>query len=335
MSSKEKASKSGIQFSVGDTVVVRLDAKKFSVVFVHKKTDTICSGSIIKYAPYEEVILEFTRKQVVCNLGENPAQGSIYGQHVEPFFRTTTSEMGTVHFFYASSKNEKDKLVERLNKGYHSMKSKGLGNIFPIMIELRPPKGTFDGHYKIGKRGDHDTMCIRPKDEIDFNHIMYHELGHPIWSYLFNDSIRSKWIRAYHRQVKISKLTAKDSRALLKKLQDDRLIIKEFSAALDDGDKAVLKELIKYVKKIHNLSQHDIDTMILAGEDISEFWPTTEMEISEMLPAVSDYGTKSPCEFWSESFSNYMCKTALPDKVSKLMEKSLQSVAGTKKASSD
>lgn len=333
----DKKSKERVKFSVGETVIVKLDDKKYSAVFVHRKTDTVCSGSVLKYAPYDEVILEFMRDQVVCNLGENPKPGSVYGQQVEPFFRTTHSKMGTVHFFYASSKQEKEKLVGALDKGYDNMKAKGLANIFPIVVEMRPPKGNFDGHYKTGRKGDPDTMCIRPRDEIDFKHIMYHELGHPIWSYLFTDKIRAKWIRAYHKQVKISKLTAKDCKSLLKRLLNDKLVIKEFSASLEEDNQAILKEIIKHVKKVHSLSQRDLDTMILAGDDITEFWPTTEMEVSEIRSDITDYATKSPEEFACECFAFYMCgkKKELPERVLKLLDKSLQVIAGKKKVDSE
>lgn len=335
MSSDKKNASTGLAFNVGDTVIVKIDDKKYASVFVHRKTDRHCSGTVTKYAPYDEVVLEFLRDQVVCNLGTDPAPGNLYGQQIEPFFRTAVSSAGSVHFFYRVSKKEKDSLIDTLNKVYDKMKTKGLRDIFPLTIECRPVKGNTYGSYKVGKKGDNDVMCLRPSIECDLNHVVFHELGHPVWKHLFTETTRAKWIRAYHKQVKVSRLTARDSRSLLKKVMADRLVLKDFAANLEDDSKIVLKEIVKHIKKVHGLSPRDIDTMILADEDITEFWPTTDMEVSEIRSDVSDYSKKSPEEFFSEIFSFYMIRKDIPERVKKLLEKSLEAVAGKKVMRSD
>lgn len=331
-SDKEKTKKDKLSFSVGDTVVVKQENKHI-VVFVHKKTDRYCSGSVIKHAPYDEVLLEFLREQVICNLGTKPVPGSLYGQHVEPYFRSAVSDMGQVHFFYSASGNEKNKIIERLNKIYAKMKSKGLTGFLPVVVEMRPPKGTFDGHYKPGRKDNLDTLCVRPREELNFYHITYHELAHGLWIHLLTNKMKAKWIKLYHKQVKIRKLTVKDSKGLLKGLLKDKLTIKEYMSSLEEENQIFLKEIVKYVKAAHRLSQKDLDTMILAEEDISEFWPTTDVEISDIISDVSEYGLKSVEEYFCDSFGFYMSKEKLPERAKQLLEKCLETIAGKKKAS--
>lgn len=334
MSEKKEKKKDGVPFAVGEYVVARMGDKKFDVLFVNKKTDRTCFGSSVKNQPYKDDAddVEFLREQVVANLGENPAPGSVYGQQLELYFKSMDTPFGKAHFFHKSSKAHKEKLEEFFGKAHKALSKKGLLGFLPLTIELRPVKGKFSGHYTKKKGEIPDVLCLRLSDEVDTKHIFFHEYAHGIWFHLFTDKMRAKWIREYHRQVTIKKMTVKDSKALLTGLLDEyNQTLHEFKGKLEEDNQFFLKQIITYIKKAHSLSAHDIDTLILAGDDIKEFWPTTELEISEVKADVSEYGTRDPVEFWCEVFAFYMSNAgSIPERCKKLLEKSLETVAGKK-----
>lgn len=330
---KKKEKKPGIQFAVGDIVMVKVSDKKFDATFVHKKTDTTCYGSSLKGKPYNDNSedTEFLREQVVANLGTSPATGSVYGQNLELYFKSMETPFGVAHFFRKSSKADKETLEEFFNKAHKALSKKGLLGFLPLTLELRPVKGKFAGHYTKKKADIPDILCLRLSPEVDTKHIFFHEYAHGIWWHLFTDKIRAKWIREYHRQVVVKKLTVKDSKALLTGLLDEyNQTLYDFKGQLEEDNQFMLKQIVLYIKKVHALSSNDIDTLILAGDEIKEFWPTTEMEISEVKSDISEYAGKDPCEYWAECFAFHMCGIAIPDRCKKLLEKSLETVAGKK-----
>lgn len=327
MSKPKKDKERLIKFDVEDYVLVKLESKKL-LLQVTKKSDNMCSGLVEKLLPYEEKDTPFEPTDVIANFGQNPEKAGY-----EAFYRKTSiPEVGSVAFFTKVSSTARDEVRKTLEKGYSQLKKRHLVSFFPLNLEIRPEKGKSLGHYKLDKKTDIDTLCLRINSEQTMLESFYHECGHGIWErMIYKRSTKSKWIQAYNSLIEVQKLTSKQLKGILNDLQNLRCNITEYKASLEDESEVrILKEALSYIKKYHRLDTDDLNSIIENGDFdvLSSVWPTDSLALTKVKESgITAYASKSVKEFFCESLAFYLMGKALPSNVKSLMEKTVTSIA--------
>ncbi len=333
-----------IHVSVGDTVIIRLDDTKYHAVYITKmKSNGTIQGQPVNEVPsptLEENPVQFLAESVIANLGQYPAPGVAYGIILEPYTTTIETALARAEVFQNFDnprwgkcvKNAIKTVVEGLEKTgivkkVHEQEHEAL------VIHIRPRKGKMLGFFKKSRSGA-DIICLRIDDDSlqtdMLPYIVWHEVGHLIYSRFFNEDRKSTWIKLYHDSLSLMDFTLKDCLKLLERFESAEFelaslseIQKKLQESGEDSNFILFKNILRHIKKTHSLTPGDIDTLRATGHSIRDFWPTTGIQVSEMQLVVSDYATKSVQEFWCESLSFYMTGKELPKNIRKSVKSTL------------
>lgn len=320
-------------------VVYRSGEKTCSWGLVTHTDGKNVSGIDEKGLPYVEGsdhMFEVPVKDVVAVLGKKPRFGNAYGCKIEPFLKTVEhGHWGSLHFFIRMADADKEKLKTSLNTVAKKLQRNGLSGFMPIDIEIRNPMGRWAGSYKFfPKEGERDTMKLHPKTWDQPDYLLYHEAGHGVWFRLMSKKAKAAWIELYHAYVKVAECNPRTVRTLKTDFcKQDTERVQDFRGQLDENDALVFDACIDHITSTHSLSVDHLNTLILSGRGaiVGSLWPTIQVLHTDYEYPISDYASTRPEEFFAEAFAYHFTGTQkLPDRIAKLLEKTLQRVAGRK-----
>lgn len=305
-----------------DYAIVRDDKNRYHLVLVqaiHKDGSLFCvyEKSRMK-EPREETL---SAESVVVNLGPNPPPGTVYGCDVQLFRYSLSSGWGSVHFFRDLDKDEKSKLRLALKHAYTQLEERKLSSFLPIDIEVRYPRGKYEGWYKHAKGGD--VMRLMPKiyDTEALLHTIFHEAGHGVWWNLVPNHIKAEWILCYYQNVSISNATAQSILDLGKQCSAADST-HDVLSVLDEEEAAVFNACLAYIANTHYISRDDLNILLAARKPIKNYWPRLPMQLADIETQIGEYAGKNVNEFFAEAFRIFMC-AKLPATLHRLMIKTL------------
>ncbi len=313
----------------GDYIVFE-DTKKFALLQITGVNDDEVYGILEKNRAYDPVNHTVSKSDIVVNLGQRPPSGNVYGCLIEPYFRSETIDWGDLHWHIRPSKEERQSVKAELAKCLKILTRHKLMSFLPISIEVRLPKGRHAGSYKCVYDEDKtDVMVIRPKEGLDLRHVVLHESGHAVWNRILKSAKgKSKWIQAYHKHVQLAEIDSKIVIRLLKDLTESQERISDFRGQQEEDDAIVLDTIIDYIADYHSLTLKDLNTLTEAGESLAPYWPKHKLEISDLVPEVTEYSVKNVEEYFCECFALHLAGKKLPKAVTLLLDKTLTSLRG-------
>lgn len=322
-----------MKIDVGMYVVAKIE-KKAILLRVDQITykDIVCSMESTRHKEPESVTIK--SKEVIAVLGRSPSFGKVHGVTVETWKRCEEHEhFGTIDIFHELDKAHEGKLLRAFDKVSSVLKKHGLQRCLPVCTEIRHPSGKMAGKYKFtGKDAEEfpDTLTLYPKEEHEFSHIVFHEIGHAVWFRLFKSAKgRAAWVKAYHSYIKITELSDTDIADITDKYgKSDRP--SDAKGQMSEEEAGVFEAMLEYVKRVHSLTIRDLDTLYDSENDLSKYWPQSAETTKKVIEAFGEYSMKSVEEFWAEAFSFYMTGKSMPKNLSTLMEKSLRVAANTR-----
>lgn len=267
--------------------------------------DSTLIGDEVQYVTYDD-------KTLLACLGKKPANGQAFGVTIAPYLRTTDTEIGSLDIFRRMKKLEKRALLRAITKTHGVMIENQL-DVFPFsQIQIRPKKGKYAGMYKFSRKGTEtrDALLLYPEtfEDTKWNeYMLFHEYGHAVWYKMMNKSLKSKWIKLYETRIELSKVDKKTLESLRTEYINSDGYVNQFKKDLEEEDKQIFGEVLKYFSKYHSLSATSLE--ILCAEDsvkLAEMWPTTAQIKSNVREDPSAYAMTSPEEFFAECFAFHM-----------------------------
>lgn len=270
-------------------------------------------------------VLDFGRSDVVCNLGKSPNVGSAFGVKIEPLVKVLTDPFFSEIHSYIRVDEKFMGLIEAELKTFRiALKKQRLTTVRPI-LELRARQGKYAGYYRHTPKEDHDTLCVRPGDDLtEFQYVLAHEYGHAVWFRMMSRGARLRWVKLYHEYITLFNSDDTDLRRVL----DEVVTVQSISSAfknLEEDDVSLLKACVKHISSVHGLNKSHIDMMLEAGENIDDFWPV-QIELSEKELAVTDYAKVSPEELFAESFAHWFIGRKLPKAIQDRLDKTMSNL---------
>lgn len=319
-----------IRYGKDEYLIIRVNNK-------HKLGMVIMKGRLLLEDGVEEddtsETIDFNPEDVVACLGKNPPTGlSAFGCNLEFYEQTFTDKnWGPVHFFRKIQKEREMKhLKQVLDKAFKKLSEHKATGFLPLnRIDLRIKKGKYAGSYHYNpKKGD--KMTLRPEDLIDRTYLLYvvlHEAGHGVWYRTVPYDIRVKWTELFQKRVSKREPTEKQLRDMAKALVQYESFKSFAKDECDDEDKKVLKEAFAYVKRVHKLTEAQLESLVQSkgGKAILDYWPKTA-DIGVVSPDITEYAMEKVEEFFAEAFAYFMTGKQLPKDVTKAMQYTLKNL---------
>lgn len=272
-------------------------------------------------------ILEFTTEDVLACLGPEPEPGSVHGIKVAPYYKQISIKpFGQIFYRRLVTDNEDKIIVNSLKECGTVIRERNLVQKMPIETEIRHPVGKYAGTYKWNSSDEKlDLMVISPKviDGHEMKYVIFHELGHYVWFNLFDKRQKVRWIKAYHKNVLLSRIGNNKLNQLKEDFKNEKTTINNFKSDLEEDDQILFSEILQYIKKYHKIDIKDLDTLISDGEDVTTYWPD-KVELCNQEDLVSEYSKKSTKELFAEAFSFYLTDQKLPDNIKEMVERDLK-----------
>lgn len=274
----------------------------------------------------ESKTVEFLSKEIVANLGKFPSAGQAFGVKIEPLLKTIKSKTyGEIRIY----QKLKDDQIERLQhelKTFHSIiKEKGQHKV-PYQIEVRNPKGKYQGYYKHLPKEDQDILCIMPEKNMEgLQYVLAHEHGHGLYNRRCTARTRNNWVKLFHSFVALTEATEEDLASILEEIHALGNLT-DYIREAEEETRNIVKACLRYISQVHGLSKYHLDTALSIQDSIEPYWPITALDFSEKAIAVTEYARKSPDELMAESFAFDFLGRPLPKKVQSLVDKTLSSL---------
>ena len=318
----------------GSYVVAKVEKKPLllRIDSVEENGDIVCTIEKTRHKDPERVSVR--KNEVLAMLGKTPKYGSVHGVTVETFKSVFTHDIfGQIVVFNQLEDKHWERLLRGLDKSGSILQKHGVDKFLPCNVEIRAPKGKVAGSYKFSGKDQEeypDTMILRPKEEHDsFIYVILHESGHGTYFRQFRSKKgRAAWIKAYHSYISVVNATDEDIQSLV-----ETYLLKnrpsDAKSLMSEEETEIFEAMVSYVKRVHNLSMEDLDTLFDSEEPLVEYWPETA-EFTHKTYDITEYAMKSVKEFFAECFALYLTDKKLPPKIHKLMEKSLQAASNSR-----
>lgn len=331
-----------MDFSPDDWIIIagekrRLLAKVLQVGNAKDKVKCVLNNEKLIDRKTADIVVVH-RNEILANLGAKPPIGqTAFGVSIEPFHSMLQlPPFGPVLFFREVTKDEKHHLLKVTAPIAKEMKRLDITRHLPFdRIEIRPKKGKHVGRYVFGSvDGDwvhHLIMRLNTFGKVEIKgtmvdnvtYIMWHEIGHMIWNKILDSKWKARWIRAYHQFIKISEASVSDLKSLHQDFLDSEQTVRSFRRSLADDDLLLFDAVLTQIGVNHRLAVRHLDLLRLDGEDLADYWPTTDLELSDMEESLSEYAETDPEEFHCEALAWYQCDMPMPKKIEKLVETEL------------
>lgn len=302
-----------VQYKVG---------KKKAYGFINRDRYLNASGEdVIEVRQAEDptVFVEISEGDIVCNYGDSPNLDDLKIEVKSEAF--VTKLFGNVDVLRPLLDSEKKVILDTFEKVRPVCEQFA---IFPTRIFIRPNKGDKVGCCKYNKKEGINEISLMPDgfDVDNLSWIVYHEVAHAVWNHLVPENFKAKWIRLYDKNMERKKVLSSEVATLREDLISSGYTVSEYIKTMEDG--LIIKKVMKYIKETFNLKPAHIDVLISQGDQLTNYWPTDSVQVSDYNVFVSKYAQKSPEEFFAESFSYFYLKAGLPESVVNAVTKTLK-----------
>ena len=331
--------------NIGDFVVAISKAKESRERFYLLRVTKIDADSLYGFVetdnpagPQRETV-DVAASNVLLNLGPKPRPGKVYGVDTGHIWLKTFQHefWGSVHVFTRMDAETLNLVRKGLDSTAHILKKLKLERyVDHIHTELREAKGKWAGMYNHAKEGPSRIWYAPEKamGSLDaMKNVILHEYGHVLrYNGLTNNDMRASWLKLYNRSVAKNIVDKTTLRRYFQDLSieynnDPEIRLAEAlkSIAQEDEDQKNLRAVLKWFKDIHRLGPKDLEILLSAGQldHLEKLWPSDSLDVSKLDPLVSEYALKSVEELFAESFALYATGIKLPERVTKLLERSL------------
>lgn len=323
-----------------DYIVVRPPKGRNFLVKVSSASDSVVSGIVERDCHIQErrTLIDVPVKDVVLNLGSEPAPGTVYGINLNHLYRGRKSHeaFGMINFFYRPKKEVTKELMKGFDKVERILNKNGLVKLIAdnIVWEIEAyAKEKYAGMYYRAK-DEKSFARIKFKPEIlpatQHPYVILHELGHHfhIHYLMKNHKLDAQWIKLYNTSIKVMNINKSVSQQLLDSLLEGDDRPSDLRGQLDEESTLAYKWILRVIQATHSLSVRELDRLFEADmkDEISNVWPLYNIRKKDLAPVVSEYATKNYRELVAESFSMHLIGKELPKNVIKLLEKSISYV---------
>lgn len=277
--------------------------------------------------------------RVIANLGKQPHPGKAYGYDLAARYRKTVdTDYASLHIYCKVTKSKLEEVVKAFNRVGRRMEKAGLGGLYSRNIEyqLRPKQGKWAGYFAPSKDSEKKPhrLVASPDSQVEsLDYLFLHELGHAIHSECLMNTpeLLAMWQKLYNRTVLPTEVSKKEADLYLsrwlKSQTDGGYSVRDLARhAEEDEEKQKINAVVSWIAKNHGVKSKELDLLMYVGEhdEVKALWPTRSISSKRNLkPVVSEYSTVAVQELIAESFSFYMLKKTLPEKVTKLVQKSI------------
>ncbi len=328
-SSKTKEKKDCIPYKSDDYLIIKIGAKYELGTSIGRNKLLLEKGvendETSKTVPFED-------SEVCANFGQSvPVGQTVFGIKLNPYeFTLSNKNWGDIHFYRKLDGKHDTKGFDRMLTTcwakLHEIKATGFA---PLTMKIFAPKGKKVGMYKRAKKGD--ELHLMPPDFKDREfcaYLLMHEAAHGVWFTQVPQDIQVLWIDSYHSRIKIHKADKKKLKRLAKDAANCAEGIGSFIKNECDGeDVEIMKECVAYVKRVHKITQRQLELYIQQNgtDSILKFWPKST-DIGKPVPDITEYAMESYEEFFAEAFAFYMTGKKLPKDVKKLLKKTFKNL---------
>jgi hypothetical protein len=313
----------------GDYLIVEVDNEKRMVRVQTKDNMVLCDKQSIKRDDYGQAV-ELEHDSIIANLGDDPKPGRAYGIGCEPVLsRIATKGFGYIYFLRKLPKREKRLIVKTFNKAFVKFKKLGILPYKAFNIYVMPYKkssmmtGSYLS-YRSETKADELTLFTESYSSLrDVRYVVFHELSHAVWFSRLDADIRADWIEAYDANIEKLKFGGnklKSIRQALKEVGKISLLRK----MLDEDDREVLKEILRFIARVHKLDPTNIDELLSVGRSIRGIWPDDPVELSKKITIISEYANTNPEEYFAEAMGFFLVGEKLPKSIKALVDSTLK-----------
>lgn len=320
-----------ININKDDYVVVRHRKKPTLCLVLNDKSRRAVIEKTLRTDEPEHITYEM--EDVLCNLGQDPQHGKIYGIDVMPYRRTIeSSKFGPILLFRDVPKKELKALNKAMKSVYAEFEKQASVAFLPLyQIHLLPKKGKYAGSYTAKVKGGDvfDTIKLHPDtfaDPIYNEYLIAHEFAHGLWYRCVSQALRVKWMNLYQKRLKLSTINSKHLEELCSEIvRYDGGIRDYMKEVAEEDEKSVIKEVLTYFKRYHSMAAPDVDLMLAHDSGkLADMWPTRAM-LSESRPDISQYAMTKVEEFFAEAVAYHMTGKMLPKDVKKGLDRTFKS----------
>lgn len=326
-----------MKVNTNDYVIINNAKNKKLVVLVTNVDEMVMKGVVDNKDRANEATAEevsFEKTDIFCNLGKFPKAGSVYGLTVEPWFKNKQIRpWASVNTYLDLNDTELKAVFDTLKTCGGILQQRGFISPKPVDVEVRPPKGKYDGMYTYRHKEDaSDLMVLRPKEYTSdrLPYVIYHESGHHFWFNLVDAEMKNKWTELFITSSIIREITKADMKGYLDTLLESETCKAFLAKAEDEDETIVLNEIFKYIFTRHKVDKRDIN-LLLEKEDleqIKKIFPSHTTFVGKKEHLVTEYGATKTTELFAEAFALYLTDTPLPKEVRILLKNTIKSVVG-------
>jgi hypothetical protein len=330
-----KGEKSDMVVGKDDYIIVRKGAK-YKLGFAHNPERNACYLEETLNTDEPEVF-EYDAKTLIAVLGKDPEIGSAFGVFIEPQRSEVEHTLGKLFYYRKMNKLEKKAFKWALDQAVKVLEEHKLDGVIPVgRIEVRNKKGKYAGHYIIRRKGTEvsDKIVFHPQvmEDAKYNlYVVLHEFAHALWYRKMSEDYHARWLVSYNEHIVVSKAKKSQLEAMLKSLVESQDSLREFAKSFGNEDlegKALFKEVLSYLKRMHKLSPQDINLLLTHNSALlGEIWPTSA-SLSESNHPISAYAATKVEEFFAEAVSHFLTGQKLPGKIDKLLQKTIKHIRG-------
>lgn len=305
---------------------------------VNKRSGGIVEGYIEKqsHLKSKRALFEIPVKDIVLDLGEAPLPGKVYGFDTTNLYTNKVIEhdfFGQLHFFYKIKKEAGQALMAAFDVAAKRLTKLGFTPMQDCVWLIQHPEtsGKYAGFFKYSKNTEKAPHTLAIKPEIlgtsEMVYVIAHEFAHYVHStMLVQPKINATWIRLFNTSIKVKTVKKEQSSSLLELLLEGEERPTDFRSGLDEEQRNSWNWIMRTIKQDHALAIDNLDTLFEAGEkeEIRRLWPVRTLHQKDLAPVISEYATVSYRETFAEAFAFHVVKKKLPEKVTALVEKSIQ-----------
>lgn len=324
-----------MRIAKGDYLVIGIDSKKHlmrALTDVSDKTFEAVSEKMCHIQALRNTATMSTR-DVVLNLGPNPAPGKVYGLDVSSLFcgRKVHDDIGTIQFFYKPDKQVVADLWAAFSKVNKILGKRGLDFLLrDISWEVIPHNGEkYAGMFTQGK-GEKTPRRIQLRPDslpaTEFTYLILHEVAHNMhFNFVTSKKLNALWIRLFNTSIKPVSVTKEMSKSLLESMLSQEDVPSAFKGQLNEEQALAFKWVTRTISQVSQISLKELDTLFEADmrDDIKALWPIRTLHHKDLAPIVTAYATKSHKELFAESMAFHLTGKKLPEPITRLVEKTI------------
>ena len=320
-----------MKITEGDYAVVDHDKEQRLVRFLDGKY-ILKDKRGVKYGDYGESV-DISDKDVVANLGMEPRSGSVYGVQCDPIFkRMQIDGLGPVYFMRKMKSDERDFLIRITEKAVKHLKELDVMPSKDIVSFVKPPKrsgklfmlGSYL-HVSSPEKPDELTLFAETyRSKADVYYTIYHELAHGIWFTRTDEDIHAEWIEVFEEAVEKNKYGSNSLAEMRDNIIEAGSLAAYRKQAAEPVDLIALKEVLKYLSRVHSLSIYNIRDMLKAGRGLKKFWPNETIVLPNMTMLLTEYAMQSPEELFADTLAFYLAGRKVPKSLAALAKKTLE-----------